>query len=150
MEDLLQSNTTAGDGADPGDGTIPGAGDERDHQEHAPRRDAEHAGERRHHGTDAGEEPGDDEAEDTEAQVGALDDRDRLWGHQAAHHRELEETAARAPHQAIDEHRAGGIERPREQKNEERPGGAVMGQERAEGDGHVSWHDRNDVLEEGQ
>ncbi len=117
VEDLLHPvELTAGDGADPGDGSIPGAGDERDHQEHAPRRDAEHAGEGRHHGADAGEEPGDEEAEDTEAQVVALDDRDRLWGHQAAHHRELEETAARAAYQAIDEHRAGGIERPRDRK----------------------------------
>ena len=48
------------------------------------------------------------------------------------------------------QHRAGRIERPREQEDGERPGGAVMRQERAQGDGHVGWHDRDDVLEEGQ
>ena len=77
MSALMRSHSAPMHRAEHGDAAVPDGGGEAHRHEGPDRAETDQARERRHHGADAGEKPADEDADDAEAEILALDDGER-------------------------------------------------------------------------
>ena len=108
------------------------------------------AGERRHHRADAGEEAADEDADGAEAEIFALDHRQRAWREQAAAGRRSKEPAPVPSRGEVDARGAKQIGAPGDEENQQRRRHAAAGEKGAERHRGVGGNGRDDVLDRGE